>query len=180
MVILTTVRLNNGKNNRLCLKNEIKSKIRIFILLEHKSTYDIKLFQQLFRCPEYFINFWESTEFIVKHQTAYLSDRKQFMLDNTYNHDALNEMVKREETLNDCLYTTVVFYQGNAESFLGNGILSFQQSKIGFQLITGIKSALKRLLYYKKKYEHLNCIQHNGYKDHREQQKKKKKKKKKN
>ena len=31
------------------LKNEIKSKIRIFILLEHKSTYDIKLFQQLFR-----------------------------------------------------------------------------------------------------------------------------------
>ena len=31
------------------LKNKPKSKIRIFILLEHKSTYDIKLFQQLFR-----------------------------------------------------------------------------------------------------------------------------------
>ena len=31
------------------LKNKRKTKIRIFILLEHKSTYDIKLFQQLFR-----------------------------------------------------------------------------------------------------------------------------------
>ena len=31
------------------LKNKRKSEIRIFILLEHKSTYDIKLFQQLFR-----------------------------------------------------------------------------------------------------------------------------------
>ena len=31
------------------LKNERKTKIQIFILLEHKSTYDIKLFQQLFR-----------------------------------------------------------------------------------------------------------------------------------
>ena len=31
------------------LKNKIKSKIQILILLEHKSKYDIKLFQQLFR-----------------------------------------------------------------------------------------------------------------------------------
>ena len=31
------------------LKNKRKSKIRIFILLEHKSTYNIKLFQQLFK-----------------------------------------------------------------------------------------------------------------------------------
>ena len=31
------------------LKNKPKSKIRIFILLEHKSVYNIKLFQQLFR-----------------------------------------------------------------------------------------------------------------------------------
>ena len=31
------------------LKNKQKTKVQIFILLEHKSTYDIKLFQQLFR-----------------------------------------------------------------------------------------------------------------------------------
>ena len=31
------------------LKNKRKTKVQIFILLEHKSTYDIKLFQQLFR-----------------------------------------------------------------------------------------------------------------------------------
>ena len=33
----------------LPLKNNIKSEIRIFILIEHKSSYDIKAFEQLFR-----------------------------------------------------------------------------------------------------------------------------------
>ena len=68
-------------------------------------------------CPDYFVNYWNSSEALVETQDSYTSKRKQFRLDHTYNQPALDELLKREEKLNLCLEKTPLGNVGVSREF---------------------------------------------------------------
>ena len=63
-------------------------------------------------CPEYFVNFWNSTITHVEAQDKYMEKRESFRLKHTYNQQALKELIEIEKPILPCLESTPL---GNAE-----------------------------------------------------------------
>ena len=58
------------------------------------------------RCPKYFQRYWDSSTEVADTIDKYVATQKQFQLDNTYNDLALNDLVRTEGSLNECLEST--------------------------------------------------------------------------
>ncbi|MDE0119476.1 MAG: hypothetical protein OXM55_05660 [Bdellovibrionales bacterium] len=69
------------------------------------------------KCPEYFKRVGKASLLLVEAKDSYVKKRERFRIDNTYNHDLLNEMLKEEETLNKCLEITPIGNKGERREF---------------------------------------------------------------